>query len=101
MASTRKRSRIPVEVSDNDYDPEEDASEPSDYEEHSDTDDEDTEEARSEIGEDSDTERNLKDKIMRMYDRSGGGSQLMNSLEYCLSYSIVDTNPQSTDQKQN
>ncbi|KAG5879391.1 hypothetical protein JTB14_016736 [Gonioctena quinquepunctata] len=41
----------------NDCDSEEDGSEPSDYEEHS---DEETEEASSEIGEDSDSEEELK-----------------------------------------
>ncbi|KAG5893332.1 hypothetical protein JTB14_033498 [Gonioctena quinquepunctata] len=60
-SSSRKRSRIPVEeVSDNDYDSEEDASEPIDNEEHSDTDDEDTKEARSKIGEDIDCEEELE-----------------------------------------
>ncbi|KAG5881851.1 hypothetical protein JTB14_034131 [Gonioctena quinquepunctata] len=56
LAVHTKRARIPLEeVSDNDYDSEED-----DYEEHSDTDDEDTEKARSEIGEDSDSEEELE-----------------------------------------
>ncbi|KAG5871620.1 hypothetical protein JTB14_014465 [Gonioctena quinquepunctata] len=48
------------EVSDNDYESEENGSESSDYEKHSDTDDEDTEEARSEIGEDSNSEDELE-----------------------------------------
>ncbi|KAG5880394.1 hypothetical protein JTB14_035815 [Gonioctena quinquepunctata] len=52
LAAHTKRGRIPLEeVSDNNYEFEEDASEPSDYEEQSDTDDEDTEKVSSEIGE--------------------------------------------------
>ncbi|KAG5873550.1 hypothetical protein JTB14_024535 [Gonioctena quinquepunctata] len=85
-----------AEVSDNDYDSDEDASEPSVYEEHTDTDDE-VRSDKTVIA-----ERNSKGKIMIMFDRGGGGgSQMMNSLEYCLPQSMVDTNPQSTNQKQN
>ncbi|KAG5867689.1 hypothetical protein JTB14_016481 [Gonioctena quinquepunctata] len=58
----------------------------------SDTDVEDTEEARSEKT--VIARKNLKDKIIRIYDRAGGGgSQMMNSLEDCLPQPIVDTNP--------
>ncbi|KAG5876546.1 hypothetical protein JTB14_010317 [Gonioctena quinquepunctata] len=70
------------EVSDNDS--EENASETCDYE--------DTEEARSEKT--VIARRNMKNKIMRIYDRGGGGgSQMMNSLEDCLSQPIVNANP--------
>ncbi|KAG5899560.1 hypothetical protein JTB14_022891 [Gonioctena quinquepunctata] len=44
-----KKSNTRRKISDNDHDSEEDASEPSDYEEYTDTDGEDTEEARSDI----------------------------------------------------
>ncbi|KAG5888911.1 hypothetical protein JTB14_006054 [Gonioctena quinquepunctata] len=74
-------------VSDNDYDSEEGASEPSDYEEHSDTD-----EATSEIGEDSASEEELE-RQNNVNVCTTGMEEMMNSLENCFSQPILDTNP--------
>ncbi|KAG5892059.1 hypothetical protein JTB14_022717 [Gonioctena quinquepunctata] len=67
---------------------------------HSDTDDEDAEEAGSEIGEDSDSGEEL-DRPNNEIVRPGGGSEIQMMNSSGNSQSIVDTNHQSTNQKQN